>query len=158
MGLPSGLGSVDLVADASSALPITLARVFNDGGAAGTTGFTQPAFAPEAALHPGVKGVLLAPSDVARFRFNVGVRTLDQGANMTITVRNKDGEIVKTSARNYERTFFSQVSSAAILDGYVLTGGETITFDVTSGSAFIYGSTTDNTTNDPSTQFATPLD
>jgi hypothetical protein len=41
-----------------------------------------------------------------------------------------------------------------MLDGYVLTGGETITFDVTGGAAFVYGSTTDNTTNDPSVQLA----
>ena len=44
--------------------------------------------------------------------------------------------------------------STELLDGYALTGGETISFDVTSGSAFIYGATTDNTTNDPSVQFA----
>ena len=41
-----------------------------------------------------------------------------------------------------------------MLEGYALVGGETITIQITSGSAFIYGSTTDNTTQDPSVQFA----
>ena len=44
--------------------------------------------------------------------------------------------------------------SATFLDGYTLAGGESISFEITSGSAFIYGATTDNTTNDPSVQFA----
>jgi hypothetical protein len=41
-----------------------------------------------------------------------------------------------------------------ILDGYLLAGGETITVQITAGSAFVYGSTTDNTTQDQSVQFA----
>jgi uncharacterized protein YjdB len=158
MNLPSGLGTVDLIADANQPLPIALSRVFNDAGAAGTTGLTQPAFSPEEALRPGRKGVVLAPTDVTRFRLNIGVRTLEQGASLTINVRNKNGEIVKTATRTYGPTFFTQVASRQLLDDYVLTGGETITFEVTSGAAFVYGSTTDNTTNDPSVQFAMPVD
>lgn len=157
MGL-SGLGSVDLVADGTSPLPIALARVFNDAGVAGTTGLTQQALAPEQALRPGHPGVLLAPSDAQHFRFNIGVRALEQGATMNVTVRNKEGEPVKTLAKSFSATSFSQVSSAQFLDTYALASGDTITLDVTSGAAFVYGSTTDNTTNDPSVQFAAPLD
>jgi len=36
----------------------------------------------------------------------------------------------------------------------VLTGGESIAIRINSGSAFIYGATTDNKTYDPSIQFA----
>jgi len=61
---------------------------------------------------------------------------------------------VKTTTKSYAPTFFTQISSAQMLDGYALTSGETITFEVTGGAAFVYGSTTDNTTNDPSVQFA----
>lgn len=157
MNLPSGLGTVDLIADTTQPLPIALSRVFNDAGAAGTTGLTQPAFSLEEALRPGRKGVVLAPTDVTRFRLNIGVRSLEQGASMTITVRNKTGEVVKTVSRSYGPTFFTQVASRQILDDYVLTGGETLTFELTSGAAFVYGSTTDNTTNDPSVQFAMPV-
>jgi hypothetical protein len=153
MGLPGGIGSVDLIADLTSPLPVTLARVFNDAGAAGTTGLAEEALAPEEVLS-NASGVLLAPANAQKFRLNIGVRTLDRGAAFTITVRDKDGLIVKTVSKSYDSTYFNQIGSDAMLDGYLLTGGETITFEVTSGSAYIYGATTDNTTNDPSVQFA----
>ena len=154
MGIASGLGSADLIADAGSAFPVTLLRVFNDAGTAGTTGLAEEPMATTDALQSGDSGVLIAPADL-RFRLNIGVRTLAQGASMTLTVRDKDGVIVKTTGtKTYGPTFFQQVGSAAILDGYVLAGGETIVIQVTAGSAFIYGATTDNTTQDPSVQFA----
>src|SRR5439155_10925104 len=61
MGLPNGLGSADLLADATSALPIALSRVFNDAGAAGTTGLAQEALPTGEALQQGNSGALLAP-------------------------------------------------------------------------------------------------
>jgi hypothetical protein len=153
MGIASGLGSADIVADAGSAFPVALVRVFNDAGAAGTTGLALEPMSPSDALQNGDTGVLIAPADT-RFRLNIGVRTLAQGVAMSLTVRNKDGAVVKTTSKSFGPTFFRQIGSSEILDGYVLTGGETITIQITSGSAFIYGSTTDNTTQDPSAQFA----
>ena len=154
MGIGSGIGSADLIADGTSPLPLALARVFNDAGAAGTTGLTQETLSPNDALRDGRSGVLFAPEDVQRFRLNIGVRTLEDGATIDITVRDRDGIVVKSTTKTLAPSFFTQLGSPAILDGYALTGGETITLAVTSGSAFIYGSTTDNTTNDPSIQFA----
>jgi len=153
MGIASGLGSADLVADPGSPFPVTLVRVFNDGGAAGTSGLAFEPMATSDALQNGETGVLIAPADT-RFRLNIGVRTLEQGVGMNLTVRNKDGVTVKTTSKGFGPTFFRQLGSTDILDGYVLTGGETITIQITSGSAFVYGSTTDNTTQDPSVQFA----
>jgi hypothetical protein len=153
MGIASGLGSADLVADAGSPFPVTLVRVFNDAGTAGTTGLAEEPMNASDALQNGDTGVLIAPAD-QKFRLNIGFRTLDQATSMTFTVRDKDGTLVKTATRTFGPTFFQQVGSATILDGYVLTGGETITVQITAGSAFIYGSTTDNTTQDPSVQFA----
>ena len=99
--------------------------------------------------------MLIAPADMTKFRLNIGVRTLADGANVTFTVRDKDGVIVKTvSNKNFDPTFFTQIGSAPMLDGYALTGGETISVAVNSGSIFIYGATTDNVTQDPSVQFA----
>lgn len=158
MGLGSGLGSADVLADATSALPVALSRVFNDAGAAGTTGLAQEALPPEEALQQGNVGALLAPADVQKFRLNIGVRTLEQGAAMNVTVRDKDGNTVKTLTKSFGATFFQQVGSALFLDGYSLVGGETITLEVTSGAAFIYGATTDNVTNDPSVQVARKID
>jgi hypothetical protein len=153
MGIASGLGSADIVADAGSGFPVTLARVFNDAGTAGTTGLALEPMSASDALQNGETGVLIAPVDT-RFRLNIGVRTLEQGVDMTLTVRNKDGVVVKTATKSFGATFFRQIGSSEILDGYVLVGGETITVRITSGSAFVYGSTTDNTTQDPSVQFA----
>jgi hypothetical protein len=158
MGIASGLGSADLVADATSALPLALSRVFNDAGAAGTTGLAQEAVAVEEALQQGNSGALLAPTDIQKFRLNIGVRTLDQGAALTVTIRDKDGGVVKTLTKTFPATFFTQVGSANFLDGFALTGGETISFEMTSGAAFIYGATTDNVTNDPSVQLARKID
>jgi hypothetical protein len=153
MGIASGLGSADVVADAGSPFPVLLARVFNDAGAAGTTGLALEPMAASDALQNGESGVLIAPADT-HFRLNIGVRTLEQGVAFDLTVRNKDGVIVKTTSKSFGPTFFRQIGSTEILDGYALVGGETITIQITSGSAFVYGSTTDNTTQDPSVQFA----
>lgn len=158
MGVANGIGTADVIADQTSALPIVVARVFNDAGAAGTTGLTEEALRPEEALQVGQSGVLLAPEDVVRFRLNIGVRTLQQGASMTVTVRDKDGAVLKTIGKTYGPTFFVQVGSAGMLDGFALSGGETISFEMTAGSAFVYGSTTDNTTNDPNVQIARSLE
>ena len=46
------------------------------------------------------------------------------------------------------------IGSTDFLDGFTLTGGETIALEVTNGAAFLYGATTDNVTNDPSVQLA----
>jgi hypothetical protein len=155
MGIASGLGTVDVVGDVNSPLPVALVRVFNDGGAAGTSGLTEEAFKAEEALHSGDSGVLIAPADIAKFRLNLGVRTLADGASASFTVRDKDGVVVANSTRSFDPTYFAQPGGVAwALDGYTLKGGETITILITSGSAFFYGATTDNVTQDPSVQFA----
>jgi hypothetical protein len=154
MGVASGLGSVDIIGDIGTALPVSLVRVFNDGGAAGTAGLVEEQLAPADALQAGSTGVLLGPADVQKFRLTIGVRTLDQPAKITITVRDTDGAELKSVTRSYDPTFFAQVPVSMMLDGYNLAGGESLSFAVTAGSAFVYGATTDNTTNDPSIQFA----
>jgi hypothetical protein len=158
MGVPSGLGSADLIADAGSPFPVTLVRVFNDAGTAGTTGLAEEEMAASDALQNGETAALLAPPDFQRFRLNIGVRTLDQGVAFTLTVRDKSGVVVKTTSKSYGPNFFIQSGSATMLDGYALTGEETISIAISSGSAFIYGSTTDNTTQDPSVQFARKIE
>ncbi|MEO8380093.1 MAG: hypothetical protein ABI779_10560 [Acidobacteriota bacterium] len=148
----SGVGTADILADVGSALPVSSVRVFNDAGAAGTTGLNEDALRVEDALQAGQSGAIIAPSDFVRFRLNIGVRSLEQGATISILVRDIDGSILKTLERTYGSTSFSQVTSTQMLDGLVLKGGESLTFTTMSGSAFIYGATTDNKTNDPSMQ------
>jgi hypothetical protein len=150
----SGLGTADIVGDLGSAMVVSSVRVFNDAGADGTTGLNEDAFRVEEALRNGQTGVLIAPADFTRFRLNIGIRTLEQGAVMTIVVRDREGIVLKTLDREFTATHFEQPSSAGFLLGLALTGGESISIHLTSGSAFIYGATTDNKTNDPSIQFA----
>jgi hypothetical protein len=153
-GVATGIGSADVLADAGSTYPVALVRVFNDAGVLGTSGLSQEMLRLEDALQPGQTGALLAPADLTRFRLNVGIRTLDAGASMTITVRNAEGEVVKTVQKAFGPSYFVQMTSAALLDGHALAGGDTLSFHIDAGSAFVYGATTDNTTNDPSQQFA----
>lgn len=154
----SGLGTADIVGDLGSAIPVSSVRVFNDAGVDGTTGLNEDAFRIEDALQTGQTGALIAPGDFTRFRLNIGIRTLAQGAAMSVIVRDRDGVVRQTSDRTYPATHFEQVSSTAFLLGLTLAGGESITIRMTSGSAFLYGATTDNKTNDPSIQFARRVD
>jgi len=55
--------------------------------------------------------------------------------------------------KTYGPTFFEQVNANSYV-GLTLDPGDTITFAMTSGKALIYGSQTDNKTQDPSVQYA----
>lgn len=150
----SGIGTADLLGDLGSAMPVASARVFNDAGPAGTSGLSEEAMPTSDALHAGDTGSIIAPNDFVRFRLNIGVRSLQEGAAYTLTVRDPNGQVLKTVTRSHGPTVFLQLPATQLLDGFVLTGGESLTFTITSGGAFIYGATTDNTTNDPSMQLA----
>jgi hypothetical protein len=153
MGL-TGLGSLDVVADDSFPAPLIVARVFNDAGAFGTTGFSEELVLPGDALGVGEKGILVAPPDAALYRFNIGVRTLGAGATISITLRNAAGTVTRTLTRTYPANYFEQRDSAAFLEGPAVAANDTITVQVVSGRAIVYGATVDNRTNDPSLQLA----
>ena len=114
MGVASGVGSADIIADATSPLPLMLVRVFNDGGSAGTTGLTEDSLSVDAALQNGSSATLIAPDDVSWFRLNIGIRTLAQGVTLSITARDKDGAIVKSVTTAYLPTFFTQVGASQL--------------------------------------------
>jgi sugar lactone lactonase YvrE len=149
----SGVGSADIEATSGS-IPAVTARVFNDAGDAGTTGFSEDLMRAEEALRPGSSGVLLLPADLARFRFNLGVRTLEQGATATLTLRDALGTAVTTVSRTFPATYHEQQSAGPFLGVSTLPAGGSISIAVTSGAAIFYGATVDNTTGDPSLQIA----
>jgi hypothetical protein len=153
MGL-TGLGSLDVVPQGGPAVPLVVARVFNDAGALGTTGFSEELVVPGDALGAGTRGVLLAPPDAALYRYNIGVRTLGAGATLSIAVRNAAGTVTRTLTRAYPAHYFEQRDSGAFLQGAAVAANDTITIQVLSGSAIVYGATIDNRTNDPSMQIA----
>ena len=149
----SGLGSADIEVT-SGGVPTATVRVFNDAGAAGTTGFTEELMRSEEALRPGSSGVLLLPADLTSFRFNIGVRTLEAGATATLTLRDAAGTVVSTVERGLPATYHEQQSAPAFLGVTTLPPGGSVTIAVTSGAAIFYGATVDNTTGDPSLQVA----
>lgn len=144
----TGIGSVDVLVTSGTIGPVASVRVFNDAGAAGTSGFTEDVLKPSEALSVGMRGALLGPFDTSLFRFNVGVRTLSGGASIQVTVRDAAGAVLRTFSRTYPPNFFQQADAATFL-GAALGANQSITIDVISGSLFIYGTTADNRTNDP---------
>jgi hypothetical protein len=153
MGL-TGLGSLDVVPQGSLPAPLVITRVFNDAGALGTTGFSEDFLAPGDALGAGARGILVSPPDAALYRYNIGVRTLGAGATLSIAVRNAAGAVTRTLTRTYPAHYFEQRDSGAFLQGAAVAANDTITIQVLSGSAIVYGATIDNRTNDPSMQIA----
>jgi hypothetical protein len=149
----TGIGSMDVVTTTGAA-PVAAVRVYNDGGALGTSGFTEDAWKPSEALSAGMRGALVGPFDTVLFRYNVGVRTLAGGATIAVTVRNSAGAILRSLSRSYPPNFFQQVDVATFLGSLPLGSNQSITIDVVSGSLFLYGATADNRTNDPALQFA----
>lgn len=149
----SGIGSLDVIATTGVA-PVVSVRVYNDGGAAGTNGFTEDALKPSEALSAGARAVLVGPFDTLLYRYNVGVRTLSGGATVSITVRDSAGLVLRTLTRTYPINYFEQKTVAAFLGELPLAANQSITIDVLSGSLFIYGATADNRTNDPAVNFA----
>ena len=151
----SGLGSADIEVTAG-AVPFATIRVFNDAGAQGTTGFTEEPMRAGDALTPEVSGALLVPADPTRFRFNVGVRTLETESTATLTLRDASGAIVKTLSREFPESYHEQRSAGEFLEVSALPAGGSIGISMTSGSAIFYAATVDNTTGDPSLQVARP--
>jgi hypothetical protein len=153
MGIASGLGSIDIMTNPGDPVPVMSARIFSDAGVNGSAGFFIEPLGPEAALQSGESGVLIAPADPAAARLNLGIRTLESGALFLVTVRSKNGSVRNTLNKTYGPTFFEQVSANSFV-GLTLDPSDTITFAMISGKALIYGSQTDNKTQDPSVQYA----
>jgi hypothetical protein len=149
----SGLGSLDIVT--SDPVPIVVARVFSDAGAAGTAGFTIDPLPPSAALKSGESGVIIVPPDLSKTRLNIGLRSLDGSVTMVIALRRSNGAIKGFVTKTMGPNYFEQPSVAALLPGHFIEGSDTITFTISSGNgAIIYGASTENSTQDPSLQYA----
>jgi len=147
----SGLGSVDVFVDQATITPIVVVRIYDDAGTNGTTGFTE-AFVKASDVPDQGSGFLLGPSDVSRFRYNIGIRTLGNPVTVTATVRDSGGQVLHSVTRNYDANTFVQTSAADFL-GFSLGNDQSIEIAFTGGGLIAYGATVDNVTNDPSAQF-----
>lgn len=159
----TGFGSIDVVLSADSGVPVTFARVFNDQGDAGSSGVGEElvpdsgSFSSAGQVVPaGFTGYLSAPVDASKTRFNLGVRTLDSGAFITFVLKDASGNVKASAASPYPPDYFNQFH-AEDLFGTALGSNDVVEVTVSTGSAIVFGSTTDNVTNDPSYQFVHPV-
>jgi hypothetical protein len=147
----SGFGSVE-VTTSSLSRPVLLARVYSIG-ALGEASLMMEPVAETDVLRTGDQGVIAAPHFISASRLNIGIRTLDTGVRVRITVRNAAGAVLTTLTRTFGPALLTQSSAVALL-GLPLAGDESITFTVEEGSAIVYGTWTDNVTQDPALQLA----
>lgn len=146
----SGSGSLD-VYSTDSPPPLLVTRVFNDAGAAGTSGFTEATVSPENALQAFDSARLTAPAD-SNFRMNIGVRTLSTATSLTVTLYSASGISIASAVKSYPADYFEQVSAASFVNVAAIGPNQTISILVNSGSAVVYAVNADNRTNDPSMQ------
>ncbi len=158
MGL-SGLGTLDVLMPTASQSPVIVARVFDDAGASGTSGFNEDAISPNETgplgrvLTSGNAGHLILPPDTDAFRFNIGIRMLSTGGFVQFVVRDSSGAIVADILKTLASNSFIQAEAGSFL-GVSLPPAGSIRVRLTGGSAIVYGATVDNTTQDSSIQFA----
>jgi hypothetical protein len=145
----SGLGSLDVLAD-RGVVPVIVARAYDDQPT-GTTGVTVPALLTAQVLIREQTGALIAPRDLTRYRFNVGVRTLESGTTLLVIVRNAGGAERRRFEVTYAPNHFHQQSGDAFA-GIALHASDSIQFRIEAGSAILYATTVDNVTNDSSMQ------
>jgi len=148
----SGLGSVDIISNASGA-PIAAARIFNDLGTAGTSGFTEELITPDMALHVNETAGFAHPADTINYRMNIGVRTFGDGATINVYNYLAGGGFNASATHTYAPNYFEQVPLASFIAPGQVTPNGTLYVFVTQGSAVVYASTTDNRTNDSSIRF-----
>ena len=158
MGI-TGLGTLDLLVPSPSNSPVVVARVYDDAGVDGTSGFTQEAVAPNdngpggRVLSAGTSGHLILPADTDEFRYNIGIRTLSTSASVQFTVRDSSGAFIKSASKLLGPNSFVQSEASQML-GVSLPPGGIVRVSLTGGSAIVYGATIDNVTQDSSIQFA----
>ena len=147
----AGIGSIDVIV-AEGAVPAVVARIYDDQPA-GTSGAGVRLVDPDDALVAGDTSTLIVPGDLARTRFNVGIRTLEAGAELILTVWSESGMQRASIRRMFPPNFFQQQAAADFVSAALLAN-DSISIEVAAGSAILYGTTTDNTTNDPAIQIA----
>ncbi len=150
----SGLGSLDVTGDSALFPPVVVTRIFNDAGAGGTSGFTEPVFQVRDQFITPIPSVTvyLLPPDLDRYRYNVGIRVLYPPVTVTVAVLDAGGNEVHTVTRSYETATVTQ-TTADDFAGVALENGQTLKVAIDPELAILYGATVDNVTNDPSAQF-----
>lgn len=165
----TGFGTIDLVVSAGSSVPITIARVFNQADGGGTSGLGEELVntSGEAAsgglaiqvIPAGFTGFMSGPPNTENTRFNVGVRTLDSGASVEYVLKDSAGNTLANAHQLLPPNYFNQVDATILfgLSASSIDANDYVEVTVSTGSAIVFGSSTDGTTNDPSAQFVYPV-
>jgi hypothetical protein len=151
----TGLGSFDVLTTGFT--PVITARVYNDEGSAGTSGFTEEVVTSYEAIRSGAYADFTIPADLTNYRVNVGIRTLGEPTTFRVTVYDATGTLVgNTAARTVSASYFEQVPLSVFLAGVTPPAGGLARIEVTGGGAAVfYASTNDNRTNDGSLKMLT---
>lgn len=151
----TGLGSFDV--QTTGFTPVVTTRVYNDDGAAGTSGFTEDVVTSYEAIRSGAYADFAIPADLTNYRVNVGIRTLGESSTFQVTVFDAAGALVgNTTERTVAASYFEQIPLSALLGGITPPAGGLVRIHVKSGgSAVFYAATTDNRTNDASLKMLT---
>jgi hypothetical protein len=145
----TGLGSLDVLIERGP-LPAVVARAYDDQPS-GTTGATVPAVPAASILARTDAAALIVPRDLTRYRFNVGVRALDSGATLNVTVHSSAGAQRFFRSLTLPANHFEQ-QPGNVFAGIALEPNDAIEIELVTGAAIVYGSTVDHATNDSSLQ------
>ena len=151
----TGLGSIDVLTTGFT--PVITTRVYNDGGTAGTSGFTEEVVRSYEAISSGAYADFTIPADLTNYRLNVGIRTLGEATTFRVTVFDATGAPAgNTTERTVPANYFEQIPLSAFLAGVTPPAGGLARIHITSGgSAVFYTATVDNRTNDGSLKMLT---
>lgn len=150
----AGSGSADIIAAVGGA-PAAIVRIAEKASATNPE-VQVPVVRPADALQVGQRSLLVSPP-TARYRFNIGVRTLGNGATLTFHHYNPAGALTDSVTHTFGPNFFQQYSASALMGESVGTN-ETIIVEVEEGSAIVYGTTVENLTSSMSIQLAAPIE
>ncbi|HEY0139547.1 MAG TPA: hypothetical protein VGF48_01555 [Thermoanaerobaculia bacterium] len=146
----SGLGSVDILVDKGE-LPVIVTRAYDEQEGR-TTGVSVP-LVPigEVLTRLDTTAALIVPRDRGRYRFNIGIRSMDNVTVMELVTRNTAGAVRHRRTLTVQPNELLQQAGDAVA-GVTLGANDSIEIRITSGSAVVYATTVDNSTNDSSLQ------
>jgi hypothetical protein len=144
-----GLASIDILVDKGE-LPMIVTRAYDEQDGR-TTGVSVPLVRIEEVLTRLDTAALIVPRDRGRYRFNVGIRSMNNVTVMELITRNEAG------VQRHKRTITLQPNQLIqepgdLVAGITLGANDSIEIRIESGSAVVYGTTVDNATNDSSLQ------
>lgn len=146
----TGVGSLDVFVDEGT-VPTIVVRAYDDQPT-GTTGVTVPALTRADILErPAVRSLIVPAALGARFRFNIGIRAMEDGATLELTTFDATGAERHFRTLTLPSHFFEQ-QPGSVIAGLELHGNDSIRVRVAAGSAIVYATSVDNVTNDSAMQ------